>query len=55
MNSFRHIHALCITHFRLWWRRPLQWITSILLCSAYLLVGTQLLNVQIVRPDAVKR
>jgi len=47
MNSFRHILALCITHFRLWWRRPLQWITSILLCSAYLLVGTQLLNVQI--------
>jgi ABC-type multidrug transport system permease subunit len=47
MNFLRQILALCQTHFRLWWRRPLQWITSILLCSAYLLVGTQLLNVQI--------
>lgn len=47
MHFLQQIPALCLTHFRLWWRRPLQWITSILLCSAYLLVGTQLLNVRI--------
>ena len=47
MTPIRQILLLCLTHLRVWWRTPRQALTSLLLSSAYLLVGTQLLNVRV--------
>ncbi|NLF38415.1 ABC transporter permease [bacterium] len=47
MNFMRQTGILFLTHLRVWWRTPRQAVISLVLSCAFLLVGTQLLNVHV--------
>lgn len=53
MTFIRQVACLCLTHLRVWWRRPIEAFVSVCLAIAFLVIANQVFTVWLGRSVAI--